>query len=141
MSFVNVDSNVSRFNSLFVTLLVLTYLFTNNVFIMLFLVVDFAIKLFGDKNFSPVYILAKISKRAFRIKSNMIDGGAKRLAQYFGFTFMLLLFGLHFVDAWLMTLAVAAIYLTCALLDVVFDFCIGCKIYFLIKKVYPSFMN
>ena len=141
MSFVNVDSNVSRFNSLFVTLLVLTYLFTNNVFIMLFLVVDFAIKLFGDKKFSPVYIVAKISKKAFRIKNNMIDGGAKRLAQYFGFTFMLLLFVLHFFDAWMLTLFVAAIYLACALLDVVFDFCLGCKIYFLIKKVYPSFMQ
>jgi hypothetical protein len=26
-------------------------------------------------------------------------------------------------------------------LDLFFDYCIGCKIYFIIKKIYPEFMN
>jgi hypothetical protein len=71
----------------------------------------------------------------------MVDGGAKRLAAYFGLTFMILLAFESFFHLRDILYITAGVFLSCAFLEVAFDFCIGCKIYFLIKKVYPDFMS
>ncbi len=140
MSFIRVDTNISRINSLFVSTLVLAYFINFTVFILFFLALDFLVKLYGDKKYSPLFVLAKYSKKALRLKDSFIDGGAKRLAAYFGLLFVLLLIMAHFLDSLPLSLFVATIFLSCSLLDVLFNFCLGCKIYFIIKKIYPKFM-
>ena len=141
LNFEKVDSNVSRLNSLFVASLVILYLLSSSIYILMFLAVDFIIKLFVDKKFSPILVLARFIKGMFRMKDKFTDGGAKRLATMFGLLFVFLLIITHLLSAWLASSVIAAIFLSCALLDVFFDYCIGCKVYFIIKKIYPSFMN
>ncbi len=141
LNFTKVDSNVSRFGALFVALLVLTYLYTSNVYILLFLLVDFVLKLFLNPGISPIMILAESLKSIFKIKEKYADGGAKKLAGYFGLFFVTSLLVTHFLDVWFISLSIAFVFLLCSLLDVFFDYCIGCKIYFIIKKIYPNFMN
>ena len=75
------------------------------------------------------------------MKEKFADGGAKRLAGMFGLLFVFLLIIAHFLNAPFISLVVAAIFLSCSLLDLFFSYCIGCKIYFIIKKVYPAFMS
>lgn len=140
ITFVKVDENVSRFNSLFVSSLVIAYLISSNVFILYFLFIDFVVKLFIDKKYSPLFLLAKTIKNILKIESKFTDGGAKRLAAYFGLTFVSLLIAVHYVDLTLLTLVIAVVFLSCALLDVIFNYCLGCKIYYIIKKIYPNFM-
>jgi len=140
MSFVRVDTNISRINSLFVSALVLSYFLDFNVYILYFLAVDFLIKLYLQKKYSPLFILSKTIKKVLRLKDNFCDGGAKRLAAYFGLIFVLLLITTHYINSLALSLAVAAVFLSCSLLDVLFNFCLGCKIYFIIKKIYPKFM-
>ncbi|MBU1658224.1 DUF4395 domain-containing protein [bacterium] len=141
VTFVQIDTNVSRFNSLFVSSLVVAYLGSSNVFILYFLALDFLIKLYINKKYSPLYILSRLMKKSLGLKNNFTDGGAKRLAAYFGLLFMLLLIITHLFNLWILSLLVAAFYLSCALLDVVLNYCLGCKVYFIIKKIYPHFMN
>jgi len=141
LNFKQVDSNVSRFSALVVASLVIIYLLTHDVYILFFLVVDFIMKLFLNKGCSPINMSAELSKGFFKVKDKMIDGGAKRLAGFFGFFFVLLLIVSHYLDMWVLSLGVAAVFLSCSLLDVFFDFCIGCKIYYIIKKIYPNFMS
>jgi len=141
LNFVKVDSNVLRFAALFVALLVMTYLYTGSVYILLYLAIDFVLKLFLNPGISPIMMLAEFLKATFNIKDKYTDGGAKKLAGYFGLFFVICLIITHFLDIWLLSLGIAFIFLACSLLDVFFDFCIGCKIYYIIKKVYPNFMN
>jgi len=141
LNFMKVDSNISRFSALLVALLVISYLFTSNLYILLFLLIDFVLKLFISPQNSPIMMLAKLLKSTFNIKSKYVDGGAKKLAGYFGLFFIVLLIITHFFDLWSLSLSIAIIFLFCSLLDLFFDYCIGCKIYFIIKKIYPEFMN
>jgi len=141
LNFKQVDENLFRINALFVSVLVLVYLYTQMLPIMLFLVLDFSIKLFFEKRTSPLTFLSQGIKKMFHIEDFLIDGGAKRLAGFFGLFFMLLLFGTYFVHSLTLSLVIAVLYLLCSSLDILFGFCIGCKIYFIIKKVYPNFMK
>jgi len=141
LSFTKVDSNVSRFSALFVALLVITYLYTLNVYILIFLFIDFIFKLFLNPGISPIMMLAEFLKSTFNVKDKYVDGGAKKLAGYFGLFFVSSLIITHFFNVWLLSLGIALVFLACSLLDVFFNYCIGCKIYFIIKKIYPNFMN
>lgn len=141
LNFTKVDSTVSRFSALFVALLVLSYLATQNIYILFFLFVDFMLKLFLNPGISPIMMLAELLKSTLKIKTKYADGGAKKLAGYFGLFFVSSLIVTHFLHIWLLSLGIAIVFLACSLLDVFFDYCIGCKIYFIIKKIYPNFMN
>ena len=141
LNFERVDSNVSRLSSLLVASLVIGYLFSSNIYILIFLALDFMVKLFINKEMSPIAMLSHSIKGAFRMKDKFTDGGAKRLAGMFGLVFIFLLIVTHFLNAWAGSLVVAAIFLSCSLFDVFFNYCIGCKVYFIIKRIYPSFMS
>ncbi|QOP41081.1 DUF4395 domain-containing protein [Sulfurimonas marina] len=141
LNFERVDSNVTRFSALLVASLVGLYLYTNSVYILYFLAFDFVMKLFINRGISPISMFAEFLKDMFKIKDKLVDGGAKRLAGIFGLLFVVLLIVSHYFDIWSFSLGVAAVFLACSLLDVFFGFCIACKIYFIIKKIYPNFMN
>ncbi|MDD2789116.1 MAG: DUF4395 domain-containing protein [Sulfurimonas sp.] len=140
MSFKQIDSNVARLTSFIVASLVITYLFYDAVFILYFIAFDFIMRLFITKDSSLFSMSALFIKDMFNIKEKYVDSGSKRLAAYFGLTFVLMLIGAHYFDNRLLTLGIAGVFLTCSLLDVFLDFCLGCKIYFIIKKIYPNFM-
>lgn len=141
MSFKQIDSNVSRLTSLLVSTLVVVYLFSDMIFLLYFLLFDFIMRLFIKKDNSPLYMLALGMKELFKIKENFIDSGAKRLATYFGLSFVVMLILTHYIDIYFLSLTIAVIFLACSLLDVFLNYCLGCKIYFIIKKIYPKFMT
>ena len=141
LNFKQVDSNLSRLAALGIASLVVWYLLSINVYILYFLLIDFFMKLFLCKGNSPITIVAAFIKEILKIKENFTDSGAKKLAGMFGMFFVFLLIVSHFIGFWSLSLGIAVIFLTCSLLDVFFDFCIACKIYFIIKKIYPNFMN
>ena len=141
LNFERVDSNVARVSSLAVASLVIVYLFNSNIYVLLLLALDFIVKLFCKKELSLTIMIAKSIKHTFKMEDKFTDGGAKRLASMFGLLFVLLLIVTHFLNAWVASLVVAAIFLSCSLLDVFFNYCIGCKVYFIIKRVYPAFMS
>jgi hypothetical protein len=85
--------------------------------------------------------MAKFLKKAFKLKDKPTDSGAKRLAGYFAIFFLLLLVAGNNLNLYLFSMVVGGIFLSCSLLDVFFNFCVGCKIYFIVKKIYPSFMS
>lgn len=141
LNFVQVDSNASRLSSLTVALLVITYVVTANEFILYFLVLDFITRLFISKKYSLIAILALSLRKSLKIQEIFTDGGAKRLAGIFGLVFVSMLLVTHFLGLASLMYLVAGIFLTCSLLDVFINYCLGCQIYHLIKKIYPSFMS
>ena len=141
LNFKRVDENSSRISALIVSFLVLLYLYTNNVYILLFLSLDFYFKLFFEKEISFINKISKQIMLFLKFQKRYVDGGAKRLAGFFALFFMFSLLLTHLLHSWTASLLVAILYLSCALLDAFFSFCIGCKIYFIIKKIYPNFMS
>ena len=141
VSFENVDSNIARFSALLVSLFVVFYLLSLNPYILYFLAYDFYMRLFCQKKFSLVFQVSKILKVVFNLKDKMVDGGSKRLAGYFGVFFVLLLVSLNHLHLDMASYIVGAVFLFCASLEALFNYCLGCKIYFIIKKIYPKFMT
>ncbi len=141
LNFKRVDENISRITALFVSSLIILYLYTDNVYILIFLSLDFILKLFLNKEISPITMLSEYMKSFFKIKDKFVDGGAKRLAGFFGLSFVLLLLFTHIFHSMIISWSIALVFLSCSLMDAFFSYCIGCKIYFIIKKIYPNFMK
>jgi len=141
LNFIKVDATIARFVSFLISSLVGVYLYTHNVWILYFLVFDFLVRLFFNPEFSILYMLARVLKSILKIESSFTDGGAKKLAAFFGLFFVFLLIVSEYLGVWSLSFGIAIVFLSCSLLDVFFNFCIGCKIYYIIKKIYPNFMN
>ncbi len=141
VSFKSINLTVSRLSSFIVSLLVLCYLYSYNVYILYFLFIDFSTRLFYDKKFSLVDTLSRVLKSTLRLKDIFVDSGAKKLAGIFGLLFVVLLIVSHFMDLKVFAFVVAGVFILCSLMDALVNYCVGCKIYFIIKKIYPNFMN
>lgn len=141
LNFVQVDSNASRLSSLMVAALVIIYLLTSCTLILYFLILDFSVRLFVDKKYSLLSILALFLRKSFKIQEKFTDGGAKRLAGIFGLIFVSALLITDILALQTLTFIVAGIFLSCSLLDVFINYCLGCQIYYIIKKLYPNFMS
>jgi len=141
ITFEKVDSTVSRFSSFFVSGVVVYYLYTSNLYVLYFLFLDFFMRIFCQRKFSPIYLSSVLIKKVLGLKECLSDSGAKKLAGVFGIFFVALLILLHQIDLSELSIIVGAVFITCSLLDALFNYCIGCKIYYLLKKIYPDFMS
>lgn len=136
--FRQVDATVTRINTLFVILGVIGFLLTDNIIILLAVIADYFLRLYGYKHISPTQTLSLMIQKKFSLPSKMEDAGAKRLAAQFGVGFMIAIALLASFELILALYLIAGIYLLCAVLDLFFGFCIACKIYYFAKKIYPK---
>lgn len=136
--FRHVDANLIRINTAFVTIGVMAYLITHAVAITMFLTIDFALRLYGFKHLSPVQFLAARVQGWFSIPAKMEDAGAKRLAAFFGLGFMIALTLSHFLPDPSIGWIISGIYLICAIPYLTVGYCVGCQIYYIFKKIFPS---
>lgn len=141
VTFEKVDSTLSRISSFIVSMFVIYYLYSFNIYILYFLFLDFYMRIFCQKNFSIIYLFSKILKKIFYLKDNYSDSGAKKLAGIFGVFFILVLIFANQLEYSELSLVVGAIFIICSLLDAFVNYCVGCKIYYIIKKIYPNFMS
>ena len=70
-----------------------------------------------------------------RAKTHNTDAGAKRLAAYFGLSFSWAIIILAGLDLAYEAKALASIFAFFASLELIFNFCVGCKIYFIYKRI------
>lgn len=141
LAFRLIDGTLARLSAFFVSLFVIIFLFTQEQFFLYFICIDFIMRLSGYKSFSLIHNLSIVTKKIFSLSSEMTDAGAKRLAAYFGVLFVSLMILESVLHLEILLFLTASIFLVCTSMEVVFKFCVGCKIYFIIKKIYPSFME
>ena len=141
VTFEQINSNMSRMSSMFVSMLVVAYLMSMSPFILFFLFIDFLIRLYSKKEFSPIFQMAKFVVLLLKIEDKFCDGGAKRLAAYFGLVFVFMLIITHFLNMSTLSFVLAGVFMGCSLLDAFFNYCLGCKVYYIIKKIFPEFMS
>lgn len=131
LSFKPIDATTVRIISLFVLLLSMAMIWNDSLLIAIALLLDFTIRLYIDPNYSPLFKLAVWTQRLFGFASRFEDAAAKRLAAHFALVFMLLFALLIAQQQWLWLYVVAALFFACSALEVLFGYCIGCKIYHL----------
>ena len=138
LAFRQIDGTIARINALSVFLLLLLSVVIPEPLILLFLGFDFMIRLYGNRRYSPIFQVSTLLKRVLGLKSEMVDAGAKRLAGHFGLFFVFAALVSSFAGLTVVMYAIVAVFLLCLLLELLFGYCIGCKIYFIYRKIVPE---
>jgi hypothetical protein len=136
--FRQVDATVTRINTFFVIIGIIGFLVTQSAFVLILLIIDFFLRLYGYKHLSPINNSSLFIQKRFLLSVKMEDAGAKRLAALFGVAFTIALLIASWLEADLAVAIIAGIFLSCAALELFFGYCIACKIYYIAKKLYPK---
>jgi hypothetical protein len=138
LAFRQIDGTVARLNALSVFLLLSLFVFVSHPLVLLFLGLDFMIRLYGNKSLSPIFQVSKTLKKMFGFKSEMVDAGAKRLAAHFGLFFVFISLAANLAGLSVMMYSAVAVFMFCLSLELLFGYCIGCKIYFIYRRFVPE---
>jgi len=136
ISLVSVDSNIARINAFYTGVLVIAFLNTLQLAIIYFLILDFATRLFLKKEYSLLYILSSATKVILKLSSVKVDAAPKRLANYFGLFFLLIIALTTLFQLYIVMYILGAVLLACVFLEVLFSYCLGCEIYHLYKRLF-----
>lgn len=109
-----------------VWLILFTLLWTDSKALALFLVIDFALRLFRLPSFLSLF--ADVVIRLFGLKPLWIDEATRRFALFVGAFFVILVTVALFLHIQMLFYLVATIFLFCLFLELVFDFCVACKL-------------
>lgn len=134
-----VDENVARLNGgLTVTLLGL-FLITNNIFLIIFLLIDFFLRSADLSDYSPLANVSKFVIEKTGIKKKTINAGPKIFAARIGVVFNLAILISILFDLNTVTYILVGIFGICAFLEAAIGFCVACQIYpFLYRLVYRT---
>lgn len=136
ISLISVDGNIARVNAFYVGTLFSLYLITTSSVLVYFLIIDFMIRLFLNKNYSPLFLLSKTTKEVLSLQNDIVDAAPKRLASFFGLVFLVTIALLNLLHLTLLFYIFSVILLLCITLEVLFSYCLGCEIYHLYKKIF-----
>lgn len=134
IAFRQIDGTIVRINAISITLILFAYLFSTQIIFIYILGLDLIIRLFINKKFSPIQQISRFVKNIVGAKTHNTDAAAKRLAAYFALLFAWTVIILHGFDLILAAKIVSVIFVSCASLELIFNYCVGCKIYYIYKK-------
>ncbi|HIC13041.1 MAG TPA: DUF4395 domain-containing protein [Sulfurimonas sp.] len=134
ISLVSIDSNIARINAFYTGMLIVIYVLTPQVPILYFLILDFSTRLFYKREYSFLFILSSATKDILKLKSVKVDAAPKRLANYFGLIFAVLITLTALLKLTSIMYILVIVLLICVFLEVIFNYCLGCEIYYLYKK-------
>jgi len=130
-----VDSNMVRVISFQVALFTVILLITQETTFALIILFDFIMRTLRLANLSPFHIVSKFVLNGWGVAPKLCDESPKRFALYLGLVASLFLVVFYMAGFTVFATIITIILLICALLETLFDFCIGCKIYYAIQIV------
>ena len=128
-----VDANMVRVISFQVALFTVILLFTQESSFALILFFDFTVRTLRISKLSPFHLIAQFLLAGWGVAPKLCDESPKRFALYMGLVislFLVILFSTGFSS---IATGISMVLFICALLETLFDFCIGCKIYYAIQ--------
>ncbi len=136
IAFRQIDANIARINAMSVSVLLLLFIITNQVAFLFLIGIDFITRLYFNKSYSLINNFSILIKKTFNIKTVMCDAGAKRVAAQFGLAFVFMSLLAYFFTNIFVVYVITTIFLSCAALELFFGYCVGCKVYFLVKRFF-----
>ena len=128
-----VDSNMVRIISFQVALFTLILLITQESLFALIILFDFMMRTLRLSSFSPFYIVGKFVLEGWGVAPKFCDESPKRFALYLGLVISLFLVLFYTAGFVIFATVITIVLLICTLMETLFDFCIGCKIYYAIQ--------
>ena len=128
VSNVKIDNNISRLTVFFNVILLALFVTTHIPYFLILCAVDYAIRVAGKPQYSPMRWLAANIASALKWPANMQDQAPKMFAARLGLFFSAGAV-IFFSFSLTVSLVFAGILLVFATLDSVFDFCVGCLTY------------
>jgi len=128
-----VDTNLVRIISFQVLLFTVLFSVTHSTLFLYVVLFDFMMRVARLDRFSPFYRAGKFLLHHWHTVPKFTDESPKRFALYLGLavTVAMTLFAL--LGYFKIAILVAMILIFCAFLEVLFDFCIGCKLYYALQ--------
>lgn len=123
-----------------VALFAMILLLSQELFFAWVLLFDFLMRMLRLSGFSPFHIVGTFAIAGSRLAPKLCDESPKRFALYLGLVTSLSIVIFYMADLTVFATALAILLLICALLETLFDFCIGCKIYYVIQ-IGKGFLN
>ena len=130
-----IDTNLVRVVSFQVLLFTVLFSVTHSLLFVFVILFDFMMRIFRKEKFSPFYVTATYILKRWNTVPRYSDESPKRFALYLGLltTVAITVFAVFgFIKV---AIFVALILIICTFLEVLFDFCIGCKIYYALQLV------
>jgi hypothetical protein len=134
VDFVPINENRARIVAFLVLILAAICFATANIFIAIFLLVDFTLRSFNLNKFSPLAIIAGVLIKLLQIKNKPVDRAPKRFAAFVGLSFMVMIL-LALLTGFITTAKVLLVVLMIfAALESLAGFCAGCYVYSYLKR-------
>ncbi|MGE5432784.1 MAG: DUF4395 domain-containing protein [Syntrophomonadaceae bacterium] len=139
MSPERVNENAVRVTGFLTAVFLSLYLFSENIYIILFLMLDFFIRTFTPLKYSPLSGLASSLTRLLRLPVIKIPKAPKIFAARLGFVFTLVIALLHYSGMSVSSAVLSLVLIVFALLEAALNICIGCQVYtYLILPFYKK---
>ncbi|NOR56641.1 MAG: DUF4395 family protein [Sulfurovum sp.] len=135
-----VDSNMVRVIAAQVALMTALFLLAAEPFFVAIIVYDYSVRALGKISLSPFYFIGNCFLKTFDIEPKLTDESPKRFALFLGLTSSSFLLLASLLNLSVLGSVIAVILIICALLESLFDYCIGCKLYYAIQIV-KGFFN
>ncbi len=123
-----INRNVVRITGFMMATMIALYAITGSIYFIVAITIDYFIRAFTSLKYSPFSWLAGQITRLFKLKEIQIDKAPKIFASRVGFLFALATVILYYFHS-TSSLIVGLTLMGFALLESVFDFCVGCVVY------------
>lgn len=133
ISIQRIDANLVRIISWQVLLFSLLFLVTQEMILALIVLFDFLVRALRFNRISPFYLFASLCLTFQKKTPQMCDESPKRFALYLGLAVSLLINLCYLVPMTNLALTIAVVLSLCAFFEAAFEFCIGCKLYYMIE--------
>ena len=135
ISLKRVDSNMVRIIAFQVALFTIMLLVTQESIFAMVLLFDFLIRAMRLNYLSPFQLFGNFILSLSSLTPKLCDESPKRFALYLGLIISSSLVVLFVMGVNTLATVISIILLICAVLEMAFDFCIGCKIYYYIQLI------
>lgn len=136
ISLKNIDSNLVRLIALQSALIATLFVVTKAPIFANILLLDFTLRALRLPQFSPFVLVAKAIIKLLRLKPQPNDEAPKRFALFIGLLLLIVVHLFLFFGLDNYALFAIVILIVCAFLEAFFNYCIGCKVYWLLKKMF-----
>jgi hypothetical protein len=123
-----INRNVVRITGFMMATMIALYAITGSIYFIIAITIDYFIRAFTSLKYSPFSWLAGQITRLFKSKEIQIDKAPKIFASRVGFLFALATIVLYYFHPTI-SLIVGLTLMGFALLESIFDFCVGCVVY------------
>jgi len=122
------NKSVVRLTGFLIATLIALYALSNSVYIIIVILIDFIVRAFTSLKYSPLSWVATQIVKVLHLKPIIIDKAPKIFASRVGLLFSITALAVYPLNPQI-SLILLLILMVFALLEALFDFCVGCIVY------------